>query len=82
MMRSTNDTMRRFAFIVDLVGGVRRLVIIVVRAGPEEEHRHLFRVERRMIARAVAVFVERQRERSRCFKRRIDIGYHWLPLAP
>src|SRR5262249_41993440 len=43
---------------VDLVKRVRWFMVVVVSSRPEEKHGNLFAVERRMIARTVAIFVE------------------------
>src|SRR4030095_3178886 len=46
------------SFGVDLVGGVRGLVIVVVSAGEEEQHRHIADIERLMIARSEPVLAK------------------------
>src|SRR5207247_2719294 len=48
----------RFAHIVDFVRRIRRLVIVLMIAGPEKEHWNLLGVEGGVIAGTVAVFVE------------------------
>src|SRR5205085_11160742 len=43
------------SLVVDLVPGVAGLVVVRVRAGEQREHRDVLLVERRVVARAVAV---------------------------
>ncbi len=43
--------------VVNLVGRIARLVIVLMRARPEEQHGNLFSVKRRMIAWSKAIFV-------------------------
>ena len=64
-MRATRAQDARLVVVVDLIERVGRFVIVVVSSGPEEEHRNLFRIERRVIAWTIAIFIERQLESPR-----------------